>query len=208
MAVVKYKESYRRYRRYYRHLRVFYKKPAVRDFTFLVLTLLTIAFFTFFAIKPSLKTIGGLIKEIKDKRHANEMLAKKINALALAQREYASLQSDLPVVLAVLPFKNDSSRLAKQIEYLARKNSLFILSFQIEKATLFADQEEAKVLSFKFDLHLGGEYQDLKKFIKDLGKIDRLITMESFSFSKKKSGRRELEIPLSLRIQGLAYFLR
>lgn len=205
--MVDYKEGYRRYRRYYHNLGILYKKPAVRNFTFLILSLLTAAFFGFFAIKPSVSTIGELVKEIKDKRMASEKLEQKINALSIAQREYARVQPDLSRIYAVLPNKSDFPRLAKQIEYLAFKNNLLLLNLRIQGTSLFGE-EKKELVPLAFDLSIGGEYSNLKGFLEELEKLDRIVVIESSGFSKKKIKEEEIETPLSLRISAKGYYLQ
>lgn len=197
--MIDHQEGYRRYRRYYRRLQGLYQKPPVRDFTFLVLSLLTVAFFGFFAIKPSLKTIGELVKEIGDKRMASEKLEQKINALSAAQQEYALVQPDLPLVLSVLPKDSDFSQLAKEIEYLASKNNLLLLSLRIQQASLFGGPEKKELISLDFDLNLSGDYLSLKNFLANLERLDRLVKIEALSFAKKEM--------LSLVITAKAYYL-
>lgn len=205
--MVDYKEGYRRYRKYHRNLQMFYRKPPVRDVTFLVLSLLTAAFFSFFAIKPSFKTIGGLIKEIEDKRMASEKLAQKINALSVAQGEYALIQSDLPKVYNVLPKKADFPKLAKQIEYLTGENNSSITALQIQGTRLFGE-EKKKLSPLEFNLNITGEYKDLKKFLGDLESLDRIITVDGLTFSKKKRKKEaEAKFSLFLTIKAKGYYL-
>lgn len=205
--MVDYKEGFRRYRRYYRSLQVLYKKPAVRDFTFLVLSLLTAAFFGFFAIRPSLRTIGELVKEVKDKRMASEKLEQKINALSIVQREYERVQPDLSIIYAVLPKKSDFSKLAKQIEYLAGKNKTTLLSFQIQRTSLFGE-EKKELVPLEFTLNISGGYENLKGFLDDLEKLDRIVAVKTFGFLKKKTRRTETGALLSLRISAKGYYLQ
>ena len=207
IEMVDYKQGYRHYRRYYRSLRTLYQKPMVRDFTFLILSLLTAAFFGLFAIKPSLVTIGGLVKEVEDKRMASEKLAQKINSLSLAQREYASLQSDLPKVYAVLPRKSNFSKLTKQIEYLAGKNNIFLLNLRIQRISIFGEKKK-ELVPLELDFNLGGGYRNLKVFLEDLEKLERMVTIEDLGFSKKKTGREKIGLPLSLRISAKGYYLQ
>ena len=205
--MVGYKKGFHHYQRYYRNLQVLYKKPAVRDFTFVILSLLTAAFFGFFAIKPSLKTIGELVKDVKDKKLASEKLEQKVKALSLAQREYANLRADLPSIYAVLPQKSEFSKLAKQIEYLAGKNDVFLLGLRFQKTNLFGE-EKKELESLGFDFNVGGEYRNLQNFLKDLEKLERIVVIETLGFSKEKAGREEALFPLSLRISAEGYYLQ
>lgn len=202
--MIKSSQGYRQYRRYLYGLRGFSQRPVVRDLTFLILSLLCAAFFGFFAIKPSLQTIGGLIKEIKDKRFASEMLEKKINALTIARKEYDRLEADLPLIYAVLPFQTDFSKLAKQLEYLASQNQLAITSLQFEEVNLF--EQEEKLFPIKFEMEMTGDFRRMEKFVEDLEKLERLVNFENLAFYKKKP-LREQSFPLTLTIEAQGHFL-
>lgn len=197
-------QEYRRYRKYYRNLRVFYKKPPVRDFTFLVLSLLTVSFFSFFAIKPSVETIGELMKKIKDERTATERLEQKINALSIAQKEYNLIRPELATIYGVLPKKSDFSKLAKQIEYLSQKNNSTLLNLRINKASLFGEDNQ-ELIPLKLDITIDGGYKNLKNLLVDLENLNRVVTMENVTISKKRTD--EVEIGLSLKLSAQAYYL-
>jgi len=206
--MINYQENYRRYQRYYRRLiKLYRQKPVLRDFTFLILSLLTASFFGFFAIKPSLKTIGRLVKEIKDQKIASQKLEAKINALSLAQREYARVQPSLPKVYAVLPKENNFSQLAKKIEYLAQKNEIVIVNLQTQKLDLFGEKRKSELVPLEIDLVLNGNYSRLKNFMRDLERLDRLLTINSFFFSKNKLKKGEVKLPLSLKLNIQGYYL-
>ena len=197
-----YQNNHHQYRRYYRRLRKIYQQPSLRDFTFLIISLFTVAFFSFFAIKPSLKTIGGLIKETKDKRMASKQLEQKINSLSLAQKESLRAQPNLPYIYAALPKSNEFSKLIKQIEYLAGKNNISLISLQLEEVDLL-DSESSSPLQLSFEAK--GEYSGLKKFLNDLENLERLVVFETFSFSQDKSGLEGPPLVLTMKINS--YYL-
>jgi len=197
-----YQNDHHQYHRYYRRLRKIYQQPSLRDFTFLIISLFTVAFFSFFAIKPSLKTIGGLIKETKDKRMASKQLEQKINSLSLAQKEYLRVQPSLPYIYAALPKSNEFSKLIKQIEYLAGKNNISLVSLQLEEVDLL-NSESSSPLHLSFEAK--GQYSGLKAFLNNLENLERLVVFETFSFSQDKSGLKGP--PLALTMEINSYYL-
>ena len=147
------------------------------------------------------------MKEVKDKRMASEKLEQKINALSIVQREYERVQPDLSIIYAVLPKKSDFSKLAKQIEYLAGKNKTTLLSLQIQRTSLFGE-EKKELVPLEFTLNISGGYENLKGFLDDLEKLDRIVAVKTFGFLKKKTRRTETEAFLSLRISAKGYYLQ
>jgi Tfp pilus assembly protein PilO len=205
--MINYNQGYRRYRRYYHNLRVLYKKPPVRDFTFLVLSLFTVSFFSFFAIKPSIKTIGELMKETKDKRGATEKLEQKINALSIAQKEYTLIQPELTTIYGVLPQKSNFSELAKQIEYLSQKNNITLLNLRVSQTSPL-NEDSQSLIPLRFDVIAEGSYKNLKNFLVDLENLNRLVTTDSILISKKRGEGEVVETTLSLKISSQAYYIQ
>ncbi len=199
-------QPYHQYRRYYHRLGGLYQDQAVKDVTFLAVSLLTVAFCGFFAIRPSLRTISGLIKEIRDKGEASQKLEQKINSLSLAQKEYLRVQPDLVYIEAALPKKSEFSQLIKQLEYLAYKNNVQLISFKLEKADLLPVEPKSELLTLAVDFGAAGNYEDLKKFLTDLEKLERLVILKNFDFAEEKSGLEE-ETSIMLTIQAQIYSL-
>lgn len=199
-------KPYHQYHRYYQRLGSLYQDQAVKDVTFLALSLLTVAFCGFFAIKPGLKTISGLVKEIRDKRGASQKLEQKINSLSLAQKEYLRVQPDLVYIEAALPKRSEFSQFIKQLEYLAYKNNVQLISFKLEKADLLPAEPKSELVTLAVDFGAAGNYEDLKKFLTDLEKLERLVILKNFDFTEEKSGLKE-ENSIMLTIQAQIYSL-
>jgi len=68
-----------------RAIREYNEKPALRAYMELFLTLLAISLFGLFAIRPTVKTIGNLIKEIEAKNETLKIMDEKINNLNIAK---------------------------------------------------------------------------------------------------------------------------
>jgi len=191
--------EYRRYRRYFVDLSRFYQKKEVRVYTSIVLSILTVAFFLFFAIRPTIVTIVGLVKEIKDKRTIAEQLEDKINALNSAQIEYQRIERNLYLVDEAFPVDPRLSLYIRQLEALARRHNVDIQSLQF-KGTTLKGKGEGKETSpeVSFSLALAGDYPRLKSFLDTLTRLRRLVVVDSFTF---QTGKEEERLILSLDAQ-------
>ncbi len=205
-------ERYQRYRRYFVNLGQLYQKKKVRVYTGIVLSLLTTAFFLFFAIRPTLTTIASLVKEIKDKKSITEQLDDKIKSLNAAQVEYQKIEQELFLVDSALPTHAHVSLLVPQLEALARENNVTLQAIQIN-ATMLRGQEEKEETKTKdsdskvqeervgFNLTVMGDYKNLRAFISSLIDLRRTTSIKAFAFSLDQ------EDGLSLTLNARAHYL-
>lgn len=194
--------EYHRYRRYFVNISQFYRQKKVRVYTELVLSILTVTFFLYFAIKPTLTTIAVLFKTIKDQKLVVEKLEDKVNALNLAQKQFLAVESDLYLVDQALPKDPHLSTLAKELEALARRTKVTIGTIQFNQTTLRGEPPAESQTTVKFSLAAGGNYLNLKDFLQSLSSLRRIILVQSFSF---KTGKVEKEA-LNLNINADAYY--
>jgi len=192
-----------RYRRYFTDIRRFYRLKKVRVYTEIVLSILAVAFFLFFAIKPSIVTITGLIKEIKDKKLVTQKLEEKINNLNLAQQEYFSVQNDLYLLDQALPKDPQISLLIKQLEVLAFKEGVSLNAVQYSPLDIKKKLVTGELQTVEFGLVVSGSYQNLKNFLFSLSNFRRTFQIEGFNF---KTPKKEEE-GLSLSISGKTFYL-
>lgn len=197
-------EPYHRYRRYLGNIRFLYQKKQARVYTGIVLSILTVAFFGFFAIRPTLVTISGLLKEIKDKREVVAQMDQKINNLAKAQANYNQISNRLYLINQSLPQDPDLSLLIKQVEALARISSVNLDSVRFDKTNLQGEVEKKEEQKVGFSLALSGSYQNLKQFLNSLDTLRRVILIESFAFKSKAEGETQF---LTLTINAKAHYL-
>lgn len=195
-----------RYHRYFVDLSRFYQKKQTRVYTGLVLTLLTTIFFLVFAIRPTLITIASLVKEIKDQRVIAEKLDKKIDDLNLAKKEYQQIEKKLYLVDQALPLDSNLTTLVKELEALAKKEGVSILSLQFEKINLKGGQmvvtgQPENVPAVNFSMSVSGAYPQLNSFLDSLTQLRRVTLVDDFTIQSKK------EKALSLTIKAGANFL-
>lgn len=180
-----------------------FKEEKTKNFTTLILTLVALSFFGFFAISPTLSTIAQLRRQINDNEFVNKKLEQKITNLSLLQKEYTLLEKDLPIVFSAVPQTPTAPLLVAQIQFLALQSSLTITRlqvFQVELSKMQTDKNQPA--SFAFSLEAQGTTLQLTNFLNSLIRFERIITLENISLAKS-SDKEEV---LKLDIKGKAYF--
>lgn len=224
-----YRTEYNRYRRYFTSLEPMVKTPVARAYFSLIASLFALSFFGAFAIRPTVKTIVGLRKEISDARNTNNKLQEKINALSEAQTQYSFVQNEVPIVLAALPKNPEFSTLLKQIENIAVASGATVSGIQFHSVLMFGkvaqDGQTAQIATssgsttdalssldqpgnsggitpISFSLVLRGSYANITAFLTSLSQLSRLISVDSLAISSAQGG----SVELSLNIQSKAFY--
>lgn len=196
--------EYHRYHRYFVNFRKFYVQKKARVYTEIVLSILATTFFLFFAIKPTLVTIAGLVKEIKDKKMVTEKLENKINALYSAQKEYLTINPDLYLVDQALPTDPHLSVLVKQLEVLAARAGVTIETIQFKEVALKGEGGQSTSPTVSFTLAAPGDYPKLKNLLQSLSTLRRIVLVDGFAFKMEKKETQELNLSLDAE----AFFLK
>jgi len=198
-----------RYRRYLAELRQLSQRKDVRSWTNLTLSFLTITFFGFFAIKPTLIIIAKLTKEIKDRKEINLQLKKKIASLIAAQEQYSANQERFYLIDQALPQTADFPSLLFCLEKEAASAGVQIQSFSITKIEIIGTKKakpaDQKSPSFEFNLVLTGDYGNLQRFAGQIENLRRSLNLEKISFGKTKKIKEESP-KIVLTISGKSNF--
>lgn len=189
--------SYRVYSRYYRKIGPFLKNPRVRAYTILILSLLTMSFFGMFAIKPTLKTIAHLKREIDDSQLVNEALEQKIISISQIKEEYKKFENDFPFVTEAMPSEPKFSFFLKDLETLAQEVGATISGINLSSVdlTLKNNQSPIKISS---SLILSGNYSSCRDFLARLLNSRRIYTVDTFRINS--DSKVEDTIKLDLKI--------
>ena len=181
-----YKRDWRHYRQYYIRVKKIYSQPTTKASLALILSLLTVSFFGIFAIKPTLKTIAKLKKEVDVQKEIKEKLTKKINDLQNAEINFSSIQKDLIYLNRGIPQQAEFLKFAKQINYLAYTNNLKIVQGSFGEFSLINNELQSQQNPIDFNIKLTGGYEEMEKFLSALEQIDRFTILDSVSISSKK----------------------
>lgn len=214
-----------RFSRYYRQLDPLIKDKRTRAYWLVILSLLTISFFGIFAVRPTLKTISTLRRQIDDLTLLDTQLEEKINALIDAQESYMEIEPLLPLVYSLLPQNADFPRLLRHLELLADDNNASISSIQVEPVSIYSSNESEvaveiipeeietdedtqtpkdPTMPLVVNFTVKGNYTDIINFLTRLTKIDRIISIETLNLTQDTSSSSLLS--LNVKANAL-YFL-
>lgn len=200
------------------------EKVSLRKFVELLLTLGTIVIFSVFAIKPTLVTIIGLVKEIDEKEKTITLLDQKIDNLRVGQSEYSQLIDFTTVIDSALADQAPTGNFVKYMEKYTTQNNLTstILktgkinwqgNTQVNAIGTSTDKkiaENAYVLDEKLDSFSGvvgfqGSYNDCVNFIKTISSVRIPMLLDKISLVKGEndliSGTIDVRIPY---LQGVS----
>lgn len=202
--------SFLKYKRYYTYIEPFFKAPILRTYTTLVLSFLTVSFFIVFAIRPTIKTIVSLNKQIGDGKFTDQKLQEKINALSMAQAEYNQVSGDLPVILASLPDNPSVAPFVKTLESVASSSGVSVNSFQLSNVDLldFPSSRGKKVAlgEIGFTMVVSSPYKNLLSFLEFIRKVQRLIIIEKIAIGVSRE--KESKSALQLNLTGKMYYYK
>ncbi len=189
----------RSYDRYYQRIKVWGQQPKTKISGLIGLTIFTVAFFLSMAILPTIKTIAGLKKEIKDQQEVEAKLTKKMIGLKTAEVNYAKVVNNLRLINQVLPEKEEFERLAWQIQWVAKQTGVEINTGSFGGFNLVGQTDKSDKIELAAELTIAGSYQQIRAFLQSLIKIDRLITIEEVNFNNQKlQGEGKLTTNLKL----------
>lgn len=122
---------FEQYRRYYQALRPVMSRASTRSYTTLIFSLLAISLFGWYAIRPTVRTILFLRREIADKTMLDQRLEEKITALIEAQAAYEGVQPRLSLIPQALPETPEVIDVVIQIRNLALASGASVSAIQV-----------------------------------------------------------------------------
>jgi Tfp pilus assembly protein PilO len=170
-----------------------------------VLTLLALSFFGFFAIKPTISTILKLQKEVSDSQIVLTGLETKIKNLSELRKQYFSLQNDLTVITNAITIYPDAPVLFGQIQSIAQTSEIAIKKLQNSEVEILRSNKgtNKKFYSYSFTVAGSGTFENISKFLQTITDMERIVNIDSFSMENLT---RQEDKPLEFTIQGTAYF--
>lgn len=189
-------------KKYYHQIVPILQKEKTQAYLMVIFSLFTMSFFGFFAIRPTVKTIATLQKQIEDRSFVDSELEKKINALIAAQAEYRKIEPVIPQIYSLLPEKPEVTTLLIKLEDLLLERQASISAISFEPIVLYG--EEARVApkaptpantppenvlgatsptGFSLTVAFEGPYTELVQILQRLTKLDRIVAIDSAEFS-------------------------
>ena len=183
----------------------FYQRPVAKVSLELFFSIITIIFFAFFAIRPTLLTMSNLVKEIDDKKILNQQLNQKIAALSTVQDSYNANQARFPVLDKAIPPTPRFDEAIAIIERAASDRGLLISSIQAKEIpkepTQDVDFSQKTRLSKPILITVTGDYPTIRQFIGDLGNLQRTFIVNSivFNINQERTGQ-QLEASITVDV--------
>ncbi|HSX40567.1 MAG TPA: type 4a pilus biogenesis protein PilO [Candidatus Saccharimonadales bacterium] len=179
------------------------KEKRTREFTTLIFTLIALALFGIFAISPTISTILSLQKQRDDSEFVLAQLQQKIKNISSLQKNYALIQTDVPVILSAIPQTPGAPLLLAQIQSVAQSTSVKLTNLQVFAVELTPLSAAGKAPSFTFSMTAQGPQQNLTQFLTALSDMQRILTFDVLAINST-TGQNEQS---SLTIRGSAYFV-
>jgi len=202
------------YRKYYRSLEPILGKPKTKRYSTVIFFLLTIALFGWYAIRPTIKTILYLQREIVDKKTVNTQMDDKINALIEAQAILENIQPQAAVIAGTVPKNPQAVDIARQLKNLAQTTQASLSAIQIASVPILVDAPSSTLPSYvvkhtaiPITVSIDGPYTVLASFMNGLLAMQRIVTIDSISFSPNKSGFTQSQVnEIQLQLKLTAYY--
>lgn len=186
----------------------FYEKPVTRISAALILSLLSIGFFAFAAIRPTLQTMAELLKQIEEKKTLNTQLSTKINALGIAQSNLVAKEPLFGALDVAIPASPDFTTLMAVVEKVASENQVTFDSSQTEKVPLEVKTSTSTaaqtLVSYPINLSFSGKYENLIALMREIQSLKRVIVIDRFDISADQSSSEKTG-DLSLRLSVRAF---
>ncbi len=150
-------------------------------YTEAVITILATTFFIFFAIRPAVITIAGLIGEINEKREISSRMQQKINNIVSAQEEYALVQERRDLLESYLPSDFGISQGITQVGGISMDDNLPVSQMRLEEMEMANPKTDLSGIEFNFSTQ--GEYDQLKRLVEQIGLVRRWINIDNYQIT-------------------------
>lgn len=188
------RQSYLRYREFFLNIVALYKKrPDLKAFLEIILSISTITIFLLFALKPTILTIISLYQQIQDKKTTLAGLTQKVSNLATANGVLTRNQSVIPDINFAVPKLPNPDALSQQIEALAVRDSVSILGLSVNQVALVGTLSSKTAPGLKalpgnakemtFSLNVSGDYTNLMPFVRDFENLRLTSKIDTLSIS-------------------------
>lgn len=199
--------SSKRYSRYYTYVKPIFQNNLVKLYGTYTLTFFAIAFFIFFAIKPTVETIIVLQKKLETSQETLEQITQKSENLSLARQNLDSMDPTTRTKIeTAVPTQVDLKSLIVDLERSANAYQASISAIQVQPVTLTETNNNATstTLDFvEFTFNIEGNYGTLVKVLEALQTSSRLFSIENLNLNRATETGA-----IVMSVNGKAYYLK
>lgn len=188
-----------------RTLLQFYDKPIAQVSLELFFTVVAVIIFAMFAIRPTLSTMGKLIKELEDKEALNQKLAEKAAALSSAQAQYNDVDTRLSILDIAVPTTPQFQQAVLIIEKIASDNKVSITSLQAKEVpkepTVDIPFEQKSRVARPLILSVTGDYASIRQLVENIQNSQRTLLIDSVIFTiAEQRSRKVLQATITVNV--------
>jgi Tfp pilus assembly protein PilO len=187
----------------------FYDKPIAKVSLELVFTILAVVVFALFAIRPTIQTMGKLIKELEDKEALYQKLNQKVAALESVSSQYQLNQERLQILDEVIPPTPRFEEALTIIEKFASEGQLTIVSLQAKEVPKEPINdvpfEQKSRVSRPIVLTVTGDYPAIRELIEKIQGVRRALIVDTVVFSvTEQRSRKVLQAAITINVPYFA----
>ena len=187
----------------------FYDKPIAKVSLELVFTIGAVIIFALFAIRPTISTMGTLLKELEDKRNLNQKLGQKVAALDTVSEQYRANEARLTALDRAIPPTPQFEQALLIIEKIASESQLTIASLQAKEVPKEPVDDvpfsQKSRVSRPIILTVIGDYPAIRQLIEKLHDSQRALIVDTVIFSVvEQRNRRTLQAAITITIPFFA----
>ncbi len=193
--------------RYYTYVRPVFRNKVVRTYSPLIFSLITIAIFSFYALRPTITTILSLQKSIDEQTDILNRVQEKSKNLTQGKQNYENIDNRLKnKINNLIPDNPSLPQLINSINYIADQSDATISGLQFQTVEVEPKQtllnKDAAILPVEFTLNAQGSFSDLMNMLTEIKKSNRLITINSINFVQPQDSS------LIMSLTAKAYYMK
>jgi len=183
----------------------FYDRPIAKVSLELFFTVAAVITFALFAIRPTIATMGKLIKELDDKQTLSQKLSQKVAAISTAQAQYENLKDRLTVLDKTIPPTPQFDEALLIIEKIASESQLTIVSLEAKEVpkepAVDVPLSQKTRVSRPIALAVTGDYPAVRQLIENLQHTQRTFIIDTVVFTViEQRGRKVLQATITINV--------
>lgn len=164
----------RQYQRYLLDIASLYReRQDLKAYLEILLSIVAVAVFVVFAIKPTFITISDLVTKINTEQATSDALDVKIKNLGIAQGLFDQEQNNINLLNSAVPTGPSVTSYIRQMEGMVQKEGVTPVTFTVNQVDLIskdssASGESSSAKTINVTVSVTGTYQNLISFLKDI----------------------------------------
>lgn len=193
--------------RYFTYIRPILRSKTAKTYSSLVFSLIAIAIFSYFAIKPTVATILSLQKSITERNQVLTNLKEKVKNLTEGKNNYKNINLKTKLKIeALIPGNPALPGIIDSLTFAANEAQASISGIQFQSIVIENEKNQldknAPMNQVDFVLNTQGEFANLMKLLTILKRSDRLFGINSINFAQPVDGA------LVMSINAKAFFIK